>query len=155
MKKLRNWRTKMKLEEQLIKLNKQFSDKEEAIRYCGKVLYEGGYVNEDYIDAMIERDKELSVYMGNFIAIPHGTDVAKKDVLKSGITVVQVPTGVDFGTEDNPQVATVLFGIAGIGNEHLEIIQKISIFCADVDNVIKLADAQSEEEISSLLDSVE
>ncbi|WP_366535194.1 PTS sugar transporter subunit IIA, partial [Streptococcus pneumoniae] len=47
--------------------------------------YEGGYVNEDYIEAMIERDKELSVYMGNFIAIPHGTDAAKKDVLKSGI----------------------------------------------------------------------
>ncbi len=84
----------MKLEKHLIKLNKQFSNKEEAICYCGQVLYEGGYVNEDYIEAMIERDKELSVYMGNFIAIPHGTDAAKKDVLKSGITVVQVPRGL-------------------------------------------------------------
>ncbi|WP_366921134.1 PTS sugar transporter subunit IIA, partial [Streptococcus pneumoniae] len=52
----------MKLEKHLIKLNKQFSNKEEAICYCGQVLYEGGYVNEDYIEAMIERDKELSVY---------------------------------------------------------------------------------------------
>lgn len=155
MKKSRNWRTKMKLEKHLIKLNEQFSDKEEAIRFCGKVLYEGGFVKEDYIEAMITRNEELSVYMGNFIAIPHGTDAAKKDVLKSGITVVQVPKGVDFGSEDNPQVATVLFGIAGIGDEHLEIIQKISIFCADVDNVIKLADAQSEEEVIHLLDSVE
>ncbi|MDS3010236.1 PTS sugar transporter subunit IIA, partial [Streptococcus pneumoniae] len=77
----------------------------EAICYCGQVLYEGGYVNEDYIEAMIERDKELSVYMGNFIAIPHGTDAAKNDVLKSGITVVQVPRGVDFGNVSNPQVA--------------------------------------------------
>lgn len=68
----------MKLEKHLIKLNKQFSNKEEAICYCGQVLYEGGYVNEDYIEAMIERDKELSVYMGNFIAIPHGTDAAKR-----------------------------------------------------------------------------
>ncbi|TVX01301.1 PTS mannitol transporter subunit IIA, partial [Streptococcus pneumoniae] len=105
--------------------------------------------------AMIERDKELSVYMGNFIAIPHGTDAAKKDVLKSGITVVQVPRGVDFGNVSNPQVATVLFGIAGISNEHLEIIQKISIFCADVDNVLKLADAQSKEEVLRLFDAVE
>ena len=142
----------MKLEKHLIKLDKQFSNKEEAIRYCGQVLYEGGYVNENYIEAMIERDKELSVYMGNFIAIPHGTDAAKKDVLKSGVTVVQVPRGVDFGNESNTQVATVLFGI---GNEHLEIIQKISIFCADVDNVLKLADAQSEEQVLRLLDAVE
>ncbi|HEW2336543.1 TPA: PTS sugar transporter subunit IIA [Streptococcus pneumoniae] len=145
----------MKLEKHLIKLDKQFSNKEEAIRYCGQVLYEGGYVNENYIEAMIERDKELSVYMGNFIAIPHGTDAAKKDVLKSGITVVQVPRGVDFGNESNTQVATVLFGIAGIGNEHLEIIQKISIFCADVNNVLKLADAQSKEEVLRLFDAVE
>lgn len=145
----------MKLEKHLIKLNQKFSNKKEAIRYCGKVLYEGGFVNEDYIEAMISRDEELSVYMGNFIAIPHGTDEAKNDVLKSGITVVQVPKGVDFGNAGDPKVATVLFGIAGIGNEHLEIIQKISIFCADVDNVIKLADAQAEEEVIRLLDGIE
>ena len=138
----------MKLEKHLIKLNEKFSNKEEAIRFCGKVLYESGFVTEDYIEAMINRDEELSVYMGNFIAIPHGTDEAKK-------AVVQVPKGVDFGNADDPKVATVLFGIAGIGNEHLEIIQKISIFCADVDNVIKLADAQSEEEVIRLLDGAE
>ncbi|WP_236682950.1 PTS sugar transporter subunit IIA [Streptococcus sp. X13SY08] len=117
-------------------------------------MVEAGYVNEAYVEAMIERNNELSVYMGNFIAIPHGTDAAKKEVLSSGITIVQVPAGVNFGTEENPHVATVLFGIAGLGDEHLEIIQKISIFCADVDNVVKLADAQSEEEIIALLDSV-
>lgn len=145
----------MKLEKNLIKLNEQFSSKEEAIRFCGKILYDAGFVNEAYIEAMVERNKDVSVYMGNFIAIPHGTDAAKKEVLKSGIVVVQVPEGVNFGTEEQPQVATVLFGIAGIGDEHLEMIQKISIFCADVDNVIKLADAQSEETIISLLDNVE
>jgi len=93
--------------------------------------------------------------MGNFIAIPHGTDKAKKEVLSSGITIVQVPAGVNFGTDDVPKIATVLFGIAGLDDEHLNIIQKISIFCADVDNVVKLADAQSEDEIVALLNSVE
>lgn len=52
-------------------------------------------------------------------------------------------------------MATVLFGIAGLGDDHLEIIQKISIFCADVDNVVKLADAQSEDEVVTLLNGVE
>lgn len=145
----------MQFDKQLIKLNQSFETKEDAIRYCGELLRDSGYVKPDYIDAMITRNEELSVYMGNFIAIPHGTDDAKKEVLKSGITVVQVPKGVNFGTEDSPQVATVLFGIAGIGDEHLEMIQKISIFCADVDNVVKLADAQSEDQVVQLLNGVE
>ncbi|WP_373808516.1 PTS sugar transporter subunit IIA [Streptococcus ferus] len=145
----------MEFQKELIKLNQSFANKEEAIRFCGNLLVEGGYVEPAYVDAMIQRDKELSVYMGNFIAIPHGTDAAKKNVLKSGITVVQVPDGVNFGTEENPQVATVLFGIAGIGDEHLQIIQNISIFCADVDNVVKLADAQISDDIVKLLSSVD
>ena len=145
----------MEFEKSLIKLNQQFTNKEEAIRYCGQLLADGGYVKPDYIDAMVRRDQELSVYMGNFIAIPHGTDDAKKEVLKTGVTVVQVPKGVNFGTEEDQQIATVLFGIAGLGNEHLELIQKISIFCADVDNVVKLADAQTQDDVIRLLNSVE
>ncbi len=144
----------MELQQNLIKLNQTFTTKEEAIRYCGHQLVQAGHVNEAYIEAMIERNEELSVYMGNFIAIPHGTDAAKKEVLSSGITIVQVPAGVNFGTEEEPKIATVLFGIAGVGDEHLDIIQKISIFCADVDNVVKLADAQSEDEVIVLLNSV-
>lgn len=145
----------MEFQKELIKLNQVFASKEEAIRYCGRQLFEAGHVNEAYIEAMIQRNEELSVYMGNFIAIPHGTDAAKKEVLSSAITIVQVPTGVNFGSEEDPKVATVLFGIAGLGDDHLEIIQKISIFCADVDNVVKLADAQSEEEVIELLNGVD
>ena len=145
----------MEFQKELIKLNQSFANKVEAIRYCGRQLFEAGHVNEAYIDAMIQRNEELSVYMGNFIAIPHGTDAAKKEVLSSAITIVQVPAGVNFGTEEDPKVATVLFGIAGLGDDHLEIIQKISIFCADVDNVVKLADAQSEDEVVTLLNGVE
>ena len=110
----------MEFEKSLIKLNQQFANKEEAIRYCGQLLVDGGYVSPDYVDAM-----------------------------------VQVPKGVNFGTEAEPQIATVLFGIAGLGDEHLELIQKISIFCADVDNVVKLADAQTQDDVIRLLNSVE
>lgn len=145
----------MEFQKELIKLNQDFSSQDEAIRYCGHLLFEHGYVEEDYIQAMVDRNNELSVYMGNFIAIPHGTDAAKEKVLKSGLAVVQVPDGVNFGTEEHPQIATVLFGIAGIGDEHLQLIQKISIFCADVDNVVKLADATTEDQIINLLNSVD
>ncbi|CEN29101.1 MAG: PTS sugar transporter subunit IIA [Lactococcus sp.] len=145
----------MDIQKNLIQLGQAFATKEDAITFCGEQLLDGGYVTADYLPAMLERNQELSVYMGNFIAIPHGTDAAKKEVLKTGITIVQVPRGVNFGDDAEPKIATVLFGIAGVGNEHLALIQKISIFCADVDNVVKLADAQTADEIADLLNSVD
>ncbi|MDR0199392.1 MAG: PTS sugar transporter subunit IIA [Streptococcaceae bacterium] len=145
--------SKLVLDHNLIKVGQKFGSKEEAINYCGQLLVEGGYVKPEYVPAMLKRNEELSVYMGNNIAIPHGTDEAKKEVLKTGITIVQVPEGVNFGTENDPQIATVLFGIAGIGNEHLDLIQKISIFCSDIDNVAKLADAKTVDEIARFFEA--
>ncbi|WP_375152487.1 PTS sugar transporter subunit IIA [Enterococcus mundtii] len=137
-----------KLAFDMIELNKAFATKEEAIRYCGRKLVEAGCVEEPYIDAMVERDAMLSVYMGNFIAIPHGTDEAKAFVKKSGICVIQVPDGVNFGTEQEEKIATVLFGIAGVGEEHLQLVQQIALYCSDMDNVVQLADALSKEEVT-------
>ena len=74
---------------------------------------------------------------------------------KSGITAFKSQEGLILGMNLTLKWQRFFFGIAGIGNEHLEIIQKISIFCADVDNVLKLADAQSEEQVLRLLDAVE
>ena len=95
--------------------------KEEAIRAAGELLNELGFVNADYIDAMLEREKLVSTYMGMGVAIPHGTATAKDTVKKSGIVVMQYPDGVDFGDEK----AYLVIGIAGVGDEHLEILGKI------------------------------
>ncbi|HCM89802.1 MAG TPA: PTS mannitol transporter subunit IIA [Vagococcus sp.] len=135
----------------MIILEQQFETKEESIRFCGQKLVEAGCVEEDYIEAMIERDKMLSVYMGNFIAIPHGTDEAKKYVKNSGVCMVQVPEGVNFGTEEEPKIVTILFGIAGVGEEHLQLVQQIALYCSDIDNVAVLADALKKEEITEKL----
>ncbi|MCD5003023.1 PTS sugar transporter subunit IIA [Enterococcus saccharolyticus] len=145
----------MQLEKNMILLNQEFTTKEEAIRESGRLLVEAGCVETAYIDAMIERNNLVSTYMGNFIAIPHGTDEAKKYVKKSGISIIQVPQGVDFSTDEEEKLAMVVFGIAGVDNEHLDILQKIAIFCSDVDNVVKLVGAASVEEIISLLEEVE
>lgn len=145
----------MQLEKNMILLNQEFTTKEEAIRESGRLLVEAGCVEAAYIDAMIERNNLVSTYMGNFIAIPHGTDEAKKYVKKSGISIIQVPQGVDFSTDEEEKLAMVVFGIAGVDNEHLDILQKIAIFCSDVDNVVKLVGAASVEEIISLLEEVE
>lgn len=135
------------LKEEMIELNQQFTNKEAAIRYCGEKLVQAGCIDSDYIEAMIERDNNQSVYMGNFIAIPHGTDQAKALVKKSDICAIQVPKGVNFGTEEEEKIVTLLFGIAGIGNEHLRLIQKIALLCSDIENVAQFSDALTKQEI--------
>ena len=95
--------------------------KETAIRLAGKLLVDEGCVEPPYVEAMLDREKVFTTYMGMGIAIPHGTSEAKAQVKKTGITLVQFPEGVDFGDEK----ANLVFGIAGIGDEHLDMIQKI------------------------------
>jgi len=68
----------MEIQKDLIKINQNFSNKEEAINYCGKLLVDGGYVNSNYVSAMLDRDKELSVYMGNLLRFLMGRIQQKK-----------------------------------------------------------------------------
>ena len=104
-----------------IRLNQAPVSKEEAIQAAGELLHQLGYVDETYVDAMQEREKLITTYMGMGVAIPHGTSQAKGSVKKTGIVFFQYPEGVDFGDEK----AQLVFGIAGIGDEHLDLLAKI------------------------------
>lgn len=104
-----------------IKLNQTPVTKEEAIQAAGELLAKLGYVDDSYADAMQEREKLMTTYMGMGVAIPHGTTQAKGTVKKTGIVLLQYPEGVDFGEEK----AQLVFGIAGIGDEHLDLLSKI------------------------------
>ncbi|MBD8070813.1 PTS sugar transporter subunit IIA [Bacillus sp. PS06] len=134
-----------------IVLNASFSNKEEAIRSTGQILVEKGYVAAGYIEKMLEREELTSTYMGNYVAIPHGTEDAKKEVLSSGLSIIQVPGGVDFG---NGNIVKVLIGIAGKDGEHLDILSQIAIVCSEEENIEKIVSATSAEEIISLFDEV-
>lgn len=126
-----------------IKTGQASVSKEEAITAAGKLLHELGYVNESYIPAMLEREKTVSTYMGLGVAIPHGTSEAKDEVKKPGIVLLQYPEGVDFGDEK----AYLVFGIAGIGNEHLDLLAKIGTVIEEEENLDKLKKATTPEEI--------
>lgn len=117
-----------------VRLNLDPVSKEEAIRAAGTLLAELGYVDSAYADAMQEREKLVSTYMGMGVAIPHGTSEAKDTVKKTGIVLLQYPKGVDFGDEK----AQLLFGIAGIGDEHLDLLSKICGMLEDEDVLEKL-----------------
>ena len=104
-------------------------DKETAIRAAGALLAELGCVDADYADAMVEREKLITTYMGMGVAIPHGTSEKKGTVKKSGVVVMQYPDGVDFGDEK----AYLIFGIAGVGDAHLDLLGKICTILEDED----------------------
>ena len=96
--------------------------KEDAIKKAGQLLADSGYVDQEYVAAMLEREKTFSTFMGNGLALPHGVEAAKKQVKASGISVVTFKEPIDW--DGNP-VQTVI-GIAGVGDEHLEILSMVA-----------------------------
>ncbi|MGA9290620.1 MAG: PTS sugar transporter subunit IIA [Anaerobacillus sp.] len=132
-------------------LNETAATKEEAIRMAGQILVDNGYVDESYLEQMQEREKITTTYMGNSVAIPHGTEDAKKAVKHSGLSIVQLREGVDFG---DGNIAKIIIGIAGKDNEHLEILSQIAIVCSEEENVEELIQADSKETLISMFNEV-
>jgi mannitol/fructose-specific phosphotransferase system IIA component len=99
--------------------------KYEAIEMAGQLLVDGGYVMPEYINAMKEREDDLTTYIGNGIAIPHGIGAAKEKILKTGISIIQYPEGIVF---EEGKIAYLVIGIAGKGNEHLKILSNLAEF---------------------------
>jgi PTS system mannitol-specific IIA component len=135
-----------------IELKASLSSQEEAIRRAGTLLVENGHVEERYIDSMFEREESVSTFMGNAVAIPHGTGDSKQWVTRSGLSVITVPEGVEYG---DGNVAKLVIGIAGKGDEHLEILSKIATVCEDEENVEQIVRAETKEELLAFFEDVE
>ncbi|MBP2071431.1 PTS sugar transporter subunit IIA [Thermoanaerobacterium butyriciformans] len=136
------------LNENNIVLNEASEPKFDAIKRAGRLLVDRGYVEKEYIEGMIERENDVTTYIGNGIAIPHGVSQYVKYIKKSGIVVIQYPDGVDFG---DGNMAYVVIGIAGKDDEHLEILSSIALTCQYEENVRRLRDAKSPQEIIQIL----
>ncbi|XBC40231.1 MAG: PTS mannitol transporter subunit IICBA [Buchnera aphidicola (Nurudea ibofushi)] len=116
-------------------LNQKAKNKEEAIRFIGSELVKQGYVKQEYILAMLEREKIMSTWLGESIALPHGTIKAKDSILRTGAIFCQFPEGVHFG--DNPdEIAFLVIGIAARNNEHVKVVSDITSILDD-NEVIK------------------
>jgi PTS system mannitol-specific IIA component len=124
--------------------------KDDAIREAGQILVDAGAVSPAYVDAMFEREKSVSTYMGNYLAIPHGTNEAKDAITRSAISVVRYDDPIDW----NGNEVRFAVGIAGVENGHLEILGKIAVVFSDSEEVDKLLAARSADELYSLLEAV-
>ncbi|MDO5547179.1 MAG: PTS mannitol transporter subunit IICBA [Eubacteriales bacterium] len=133
--------------EENIILNASFRDKKEAIEACADIFIKGGYTDKGYKEDMIKRDADVSVYMGNGVALPHGLSSSKKTIKNSGICFIQVPKGVDFDGE----TAYLLIGVAGRGEEHVEILGQIAQTLCDEANIEALQKATTKEQVMKVL----
>ena len=127
-----------------IELKASLNSQEEAIRRAGTLLVENGHVEERYIDAMLEHEKLVSTFVGNAVAIPHGTGESKQWVTRSGLSIITVPEGVEYG---DGNVVRLVVGIAGKGDEHVEMLSKIATVCVEEDNVEQIVRAKTKEEL--------
>lgn len=132
-----------------VELGVSLGSRDEAIRRAGELLVANGHVEDRYVDSMFEREQSVSTYMGNAVAIPHGTSDSKQWVTKSGLSIITVPDGVEYGNGD---VAKLVIGIAGKGDEHLEILSKVAIVVSEEENVERLVNAQTKEELLAIFE---
>jgi len=109
------------LQRENIILNQPKADRETVILRCGQMLFDSGYINENYIEGMINRENAFSTGIGNHIAIPHGGEDFKKDIINTGIVVLTCPDGIDW----NGSPVYLVVGIAAKGDEHLDILGNI------------------------------
>ena len=133
-----------------VRIHSSRASKEDAMREAADILEAVGAVTSAYFDAMQQREQTVSTYMGNELAIPHGTNETKNTILESALSVVRYDGGVDW---DGEPVSFVI-GIAGKGDEHLEILSQIAILFSDEDDVARLKAAQSPEELYAILSAV-
>lgn len=135
------------LKKESIVMNLPSEGHEEAIRRSGKLLVEGGYVQENYINGMLERDRSLTTAIGNYLAIPHGEKEYKQDIIRTGIVVTAYPEGIDW----NGNRVHLVIGIAANGDEHLKILENIADKLENEEDVLDIVQYSSEDEVLYML----
>ena len=133
-----------------IVLGGRATSRDAAIDEAGGLLIGTGKVEDAYLAAMHERESSVSTFMGNGLAIPHGTNEAKSAIHSSAVSFVRYDEEIDW----NGKPVRFVIGIAGAGGEHLELLQKIAKVFSDKEAVARLEEAGSAEEVLGIFGKV-
>ena len=126
--------------------------KEEAIKFAGEQLVKLGNVAPEYVDGMFAREEMVSTYLGESIAVPHGTIEAKQFVNKTGIVFCQYPEGIQWGEEED-DIAKMVIGIAAQGDEHNMVLMAITNSLDDEVAVEKLQNTSNKQDVLDILNA--
>lgn len=138
------------LQRRAIRLSERAGVRDDAIRRCGETLVEIGAVDPTYVEAMLARERSISTYVGEGVAIPHGTLAGKDAVHHDALAVLRFPEGVDW--DGNPVVVCV--AIAARGDGHTEILSELAQILLDPDRARALREATSPDDVLDLLSPV-
>lgn len=100
---------------------------DEAIEHAGNLLVNRGSVMSEYVEGMKHRERVVSTYLGNGVALPHGVNESKDFIRSTGIVVAQYPDGVDWG----PGTAYLVVGLAAVGNDHVRVLSQLAEILQD------------------------
>ena len=140
------------LSKERIQLNATATDRDDAIRKAGKLLVNSGCVLPEYVEGMLKRETTMSTCLGGGVAIPHGMYENKDHVLQTGISVLQVPAGVEW---DPDEIVYLVIGIASSSDEHVGILASLADVVDDENNLKELIGATSPDVILKYLDTSE
>lgn len=132
-----------------IRLGATASDKLDAIRQAGELLVASGCVTPGYVEGMLARERTMSTYLGNGVAIPHGEYDNRADVLKTGISVLQLPAGVEW---EDGELAHLIIGIAASSDEHVGVLASLAEVVEDEDKIGALIHATDPATILAALE---
>jgi mannitol PTS system EIIA component len=135
------------LAEDSIKLDCSATDRFDAVRQCGAALVAAGAVDESYVDAMIQREETVSTFVGEGVAIPHGTLAGKESVKSDALVVLRFPGGVDW----DGNAVSVCVGIAAAGGGHIALLSQLAEILLDPEKAEQLRNASSAEQVYTLL----
>ena len=143
----------MQLTTSLIRLGATPRDKNEAIRQVAALLAENGKVAPEYVEGMFAREAQENTYLGNGVAIPHGTPQSRHLIKETAIAVLQVPGGIDW-EDGEGEPAYLIVGIAASDNEHLAVLKRLSTVVGDEEVAERLAKTTDAEDIRRALSDV-
>jgi PTS system mannitol-specific IIA component len=130
-----------------ISLRERAADREQAIRRCGEVLVGTGAVDASYVEAMLERERSISTYVGEGVAIPHGTLASKDAVRRDALAFLRFPETVDWGGD----AVTLCIAIAARGDGHVGILAALAQILLEPGKAEALRAADDPDEVLRLL----
>ncbi|GGK85011.1 hypothetical protein GCM10007382_01190 [Salinibacterium xinjiangense] len=137
------------LAEASINLDASATSRDDAIRQAGAGLLAVGAIDESYVNAMIDRENSVSTFVGEGVAIPHGTLASKDSVRSDALSLVRFPEGVDWDGND----VRLAFGIAAKGNGHIALLSKLATVLMHPEKAAALRAATTTEQVYVLLES--
>jgi mannitol/fructose-specific phosphotransferase system IIA component len=130
-----------------VRLGLRAADRFDAVRQSGDLLVEIGAVEGPYVEAMLERERQISTSLGEGFAIPHGTDESRRWIRQTKLVFLQFPEGVDWGDD----TVRVCVGIAAVGDEHVGLLARLASILIDPDQAARLREAGRVDDVLEIL----